>query len=308
MHLKNTILGLFALLVGGFGTQAGADGLPKIQIVEAPINYPAPGVTGTAPYDINDLGNLSIIVYVGDTVWVGTRIDGQYSTLSQPPSTVTTAGSYDINNFNVVTGTWYNGSAYRGFTLYKDVYTDFDVNVATATCTVPYGINDYGARSGYYCASSHYQAFRQIGSRETDLDMAGAKGTTAQATNDFLQTTGFFSTSDYFPADGSLATCPLCQGVIWDQAGHPWSFVVPGAAATIGLGINNTGWVSGHYFDTSGNEHAFAYQFYSNQFLTYDYPGATATTFNGINDLGYIAGRYTDSKGVERGFIAQIVE
>ncbi len=313
MHFKTKIIGLFALVVGGFGTQAEAGGAPKIQIVEAPINYPAPGVSGTEPYGINNFGNLSIIVLVGDTTWVGTRINGQYTKLSQPPGTVTTAGPYDINNFNVQTGTWYNGTAFRGFTLYNDSdadfdYFDFDVNVPIATCTVPYGINDYSARSGYYCTSSHYQAFRQIGSQETDLNVSAARGTIAEATNDFLQTTGYFSTSNSFPVDN--ATCVGCQGVIWDQTGHPTSFVVPvgSAASTIGLGINNTGWVCGRYFDTSGKEHAFAYQFYSNQFLTYDYPNAKATTFNGINDLGYIAGHYNDSAGVAHGFIAQIVQ
>jgi hypothetical protein len=131
----------------------------------------------------------------------------------------------------------------------------------------------------------------------------GAKGTTAQGTNDFLQTTGFFSTSD-----ASLTEATCCQGVVWDQTGGPSSFVVPGAASTIGLGINNAGWVCGRYYDTNGKEHAFAYQLYSNQLLTYDYPGATLTTFNGINDLGYIAGHYNDSQGVAHGFIAQIVE
>jgi hypothetical protein len=316
MHFKACIIALFALAVGGFCTQARADGRPKIQLVVPTIDYPSERsrgliVTGTEPFGINNLGNLTFVVLVGDTEWVGTLIDGQYSTLSQPPGTVNIAGPYDINNLNAVTGTWLNsGNEFQGFTLYNRFYTDFYVNVPTATCTVPPGINDYGARSGYYCTSSHYQAFRQIGLQATDLNVPGAKGTIAEATNDFLQTTGYFSTSVYFPVDDATCVGAGCQGVIWDQTGHPSSFVVPflGAAATVGLGINNTGWVCGRWFDTSEKEHAFVYQPSSNQFLTYDYPNATLTTFNGINDFGYIAGHYNDSQGVAHGFIAQIVE
>jgi hypothetical protein len=263
-------------------------------------------VAGTSIFDINDPGNLSIQATLSDgSVWVGTRINGRYSVLSQPPDTKDEAIAEDLNNLNVVIGSFLDLklNKFRGFFLNNRAYAVFDVNASGAASTAPIGINDYGVISGFYGTSMGDQAFRQFGPKETDLDVTGAVGTAGTGTNDLLQTAGYFSTSD---ENLTLATC--CQSVVWDQTGHPTTFAVTGAISTIALGINNFGWVCGRYFDmVGGGEHGFVYNLNTGKLLTYDYPKATQTTFNGINDPGYIAGRYTDSAGTEHGFVAQIV-
>jgi hypothetical protein len=268
-------------------------------------------VAGTAPFGINDFGNLSIQVTLSDgSFWVGTRINGKYSTLSQPPGTENgTAVAEDINNPNIVVGSFYNGSGYTGFLLTNGVYTDFKLNVRNPTTTAPIGINDYGVISGIYGTSKvSNQAFRQFGAKETDLQVPDATGTAATGTNDVLQTVGYFSV---LASESALPLATCCQSVIWDQIGHPTPFAVIGAVSTVALGINNIGWVCGRYYDGSGNEHAFVYNQQTRKLLTYKYPGATDTTFNGINDLGYIAGRYTENNAenepTEYGFVARIV-
>jgi hypothetical protein len=308
MSYTAKIIALLAFVIGGLCTNALADG-SQIELVESSIDYPsnkAPArVVGTAVFDINDLGNLSIQVTLEDgSIWVGTRINGRYGTLSQPPDTDQEAVAEDLNNLNVVIGSFLDLSSnkFRGFFLTNGTYTVFDVKASSATSTAPIGINDYGVISGFYGTSTGDQAFRQFGQKETDLDVHGAVGTAGSGTNDLLQTAGYFSTSD---PTLNLATC--CQSVVWNETGHPTTFAVTGATSTVALGINNLGWVCGRYFDTvGGGVHGFVYNLNTGQLLTYDHPEATQTTFNGINDPGYISGRYTDSGGTEHGFIAQI--
>jgi hypothetical protein len=291
-------------------TNAFSNGTPKIELVEPTIDYPASkvpnglSVVGTRPFGINDFGNLSIQVNLSDgSTWVGTRMGGSYSVVSQPPGTSGFAQPEDINNFNVLAGYWFDGTTYLGFLLSNGSYTDFNLAVPSATFTAAIGINDLDFISGYYGTSTVLnQAFRQVSNKEFDLKVTNAVGTAASATNDLLQTAGYSSTSD---PSLTLASCG-CLGVVWDSRGKATTFAVKEAVSTIALGINVPGWVAGRYYDSQGNLHAFLYNLRCHKFLTYDYPGAVQTSFNGINDAGYIAARYTDALGIAYGFIARI--
>jgi hypothetical protein len=98
-----------------------------------------------------------------------------------------------------------------------------------------------------------------------------------------------------------------------DPKGNISTVDVPGASTAAGsgtnlLGINNFGWVSGHFTDVSGGEHGFigvpdghSWAFFQ---IDVPVPGATATFGGGLNDFGAIAGHYVTSDGKQLGYIA----
>jgi hypothetical protein len=307
MEREAALLGLFAALILSVScVTAFADESPTVQLVVPTIDYPAAGVTGTRVFGINDLGNLSFQVSIGADVFVGTRINGHYSTPSQPNDTDVSADAEDINNFNVVVGNFFDGSTFHGFLLKNGSYTTFDVNVPNVGFTVAIGIDDFGVVSGVYGTpneNSPDKAFRQIGKKETDLNVDSAVGSFATGTNDLLQTAGYFSESDPFLTE---ATCN-CHGVVWDAFGHPKIFDIKNAVSTLALGISIPGWICGRFYDNQSNVHGFVYNLYSKKFVIYNYPNAISTSLNGINNAGYIGGRYTDIEGVAHGFIARII-
>lgn len=69
---------------------------------------------------------------------------------------------------------------------------------------------------------------------------------------------------------------------------------VPGAYITQAYGINNSGQVSGTYYDTNG-QHGFIKS--GSTFNTFDAPGANVTYAYGINNSGQVVGYYSDSNG-----------
>ena len=102
----------------------------------------------------------------------------------------------------------------------------------------------------------------------------------------------------------------MFHGFVRDPKGNISTVDVPGAstAANFGtnlLGINNFGWVSGHFTDGSGGEHGFigVPNEHSWKFFQIDVPGATATSGGGLNDFGAIAGHYV-TNGQQLGYIA----
>ena len=81
-------------------------------------------------------------------------------------------------------------------------------------------------------------------------------------------------------------------------------------------GINDSGTVSGFYFDASCVGHGFLYDISSGLYTTLDHPlasgaagttpghrGQTGTFLPGINNAGQIAGQYTDALGNFHGFL-----
>jgi probable HAF family extracellular repeat protein len=68
----------------------------------------------------------------------------------------------------------------------------------------------------------------------------------------------------------------------------------PGASGTGPTGVNNTGQVSGWYFDfyfgAAGNTHGFLWQ--NGGLQTVDYPGASVTLLGPVTDSGLIMGEY----------------
>ena len=65
---------------------------------------------------------------------------------------------------------------------------------------------------------------------------------------------------------------------------------VPGAAATVASGINDSGIIVGNYYSENGDEHSFLYN--GSTFKTIDFPGADWTEAAGINQAGDVVGYY----------------
>ena len=69
-------------------------------------------------------------------------------------------------------------------------------------------------------------------------------------------------------------------------------------------GINNAGYITGHYWDKSYNEHGFV-RTPAGKFITLNVPGAYQTA-GGINGAGVMVGHWTDSSCNSSGYMATI--
>jgi hypothetical protein len=89
--------------------------------------------------------------------------------------------------------------------------------------------------------------------------------------------------------------------------GHLTELAVPGASATMALGVNNFDEVVGTYMVGSRSSavmHGFTWQ-PGRGFTSIDDPhGIGTTTINGVNDFGQLVGFYTDAAGNTDGFLA----
>ena len=89
--------------------------------------------------------------------------------------------------------------------------------------------------------------------------------------------------------------------------GHLAELAVPGASATMALGVSNFDEVVGTYMVGSGSSaqmHGFTWQ-PGRGFTSIDDPhGTGTTTINGVNDFGQLVGFYVDANGNTDGFLA----
>jgi len=80
---------------------------------------------------------------------------------------------------------------------------------------------------------------------------------------------------------------------------------VPGAAATAAEGINDSGIITGTFFDSTGAAHGFLADKTGAFVKAIDFPGAAQTEPSGINERGDIVGPYQDDAGFFHGFLLQ---
>jgi hypothetical protein len=80
---------------------------------------------------------------------------------------------------------------------------------------------------------------------------------------------------------------------------------VPGAAATAAEGINNSGIITGTFFDSTGAAHGFLADKTGAFVREISFPGAAQTQSVGINERGDIVGSYVDGAGSFHGFLLQ---
>jgi hypothetical protein len=126
---------------------------------------------------------------------------------------------------------------------------------------------------------------------------AGSYQDSAGVWHGFTRTTdGTITTID---APGASTTpgsepCPVQDG----QGGTT-------VAGTLVHGINKFGDISGHFFDTSYNEHGFVLS-HTGKFTQIDFPGGFQTGGGKLNDFGEVVGHYTNASCNAFGYIAQL--
>jgi hypothetical protein len=239
---------------------------------------------------------------------------GAITTVVDPGATgspfVTELGQ--INGNGIVAGYFYDlaASEYSGlfYSVSTEKFTTYNVpGQAANTWTVIEGIN---SQSNHFCGGvepppyNSESAFVNFAGALDIFAVESASTSLCEALNNSDTAVGFYTDA---------------QGVThgWQRtaAGTITTIDVPGAATALGtipcggmaagtvvVGINNSGAMSGHYWDTSYNEHGFILK--GGTFYTVNVPGAYVTSGGGINDHDALVGHWSDSSCNEYGYIA----
>ncbi len=240
---------------------------------------PAPGVSKTYCYGINDAGDA-----VG-TYWIGTVnkaflfSDGEYYSLH--PVGATTSTAWGINARGDIVGDYYVGSQEHGFLLRKGVLTTIDVE-GQAMAHLR-GINARGDIAGSYMQASptapqHGFVLMKDGTF-IHIDYPEAIQTIAFGINDSGDTAG-----EYKDAGG------VVHGFMRTAAGDFAPLNFPNAASTSAQRINARGEIVGYYWDrgTPSVSHGFVLR--GGTYEQADMPGTTETMLHGLNDNGESCG------------------
>jgi hypothetical protein len=197
-----------------------------------------------------------------------------------------------VNDEGVIAG-FYGANVSDGFLLAEGKFRTVDFPGAVSTALR--GINNLGDVSGTY-------SIVDLNADEFGFIIPGrgppisfrlsdptGTGIVVGGINDLRQLVGYYTD----------ATSTLV-GFLRQPSGQFESVIVPGAASTQVLGINDCGIVVGTYGDGST-----AHGFYGRpgELHSFDLPGAGATFAQGINNEGRITGRYATA-GVPHAFIS----
>jgi hypothetical protein len=211
------------------------------------------------------------------------------------------------NNRGVTVGFWSNTNMGVGKDAnfgWVDVHghfrtADFPTNSpATPPTDQLLGVNDEDIAVGFYTDANgtnhgyEYNIYRNSYSSVVDPNAPSAS-LTAAAINDRGDVAGFYTN----PATGNTDGFLRSHGRFTDLA-------VPGATATMALGVSNFDEVVGTYTDAAGNMHGFTWTPRHGFTTVDDRHGLGTTTINGVNDFGQLVGFYVDEDGNTDGFLA----
>ncbi len=218
-----------------------------------------------------------------------------------------------INKTGVVAGEYFDTvqSTYLGF-VYRSATGSFNTFSVPGqpqfTTNALLGINNNAEVCGYIISPPYTltSAFVSTAGNATTFTVNGSAETECMALNDAGTSVGL-----YKDAGG------VYHGWIRTAAGTVTNLDVPGAsqingtapcvsgpiAGTVPLGVNNAGYVSGHYWDKQYNEHGFLMT-PTGKFLTINVPGAYQTAGGGLNDKAVVVGHYADTTCANAGYIA----
>jgi hypothetical protein len=237
----------------------------------------------------------------------------QYQAMNYPGSAQTQLTG--LNAEGVQVGFWsgqnnanQSQNATSGFYIENGAY--HDVAFPTTNNSSPpmdqlLGVNDHEVAVGFYVdgqgRSRGYEYNLATGQFTRVLEPGAAGGSagpslTAAAINNGGDVAGYYT-----------ATGGITDAFLETAAGRFTTLAVPGASATMALGVSNSDEVVGGYSMGTGSAavmHGFSWT-PQHGFATIDDPdGAQGTTVNGVNDLGDLVGFYTDSRGVTHGMLA----
>ena len=294
---------------------AGAEDNPLVTFTYQ--TFTVPGAVTLSVESINDSGTVSgyYTDASGDTTSLIRASNGTITTYADPKDT--SSPSYtqggQINKSGLVAGEYFNTAAitYEGF-VYKSstgTFSSYQVpGEPQYTSTALNGINDKGNLCGFVFPPPYsvLSAFVEISGAVTIFSVNGAATTSCYALNDTGTAVGYYADS-----------AGVYHGWMRTSTGTITTIDVPGAATTPGtapcgtasvagtvvLGINSAGYVSGHYWDTSYNEHGFI-ETPTGSFIHINAPGAYQTSGGGLNDHVVLVGHYLDSSCNWTGYIA----
>jgi hypothetical protein len=280
--------------------------------------FTVPNAVTLSVESVNDAGTISGEYYDSSNNLISfTRSkSGTITPYTEPQDTTspTFTNGGQINRAGAIAGEFYDTtiSTYIGF-IYSSsegTYTTYQVpNQPSDTTTGLSGINDRKEICGFvdpppYTTES---SFIESGGAVTTFAPSGASISECVALNDSGTAVGYYQDS-----------AGVDHGFMRTSSGTITTIDVPGAATTPGtapcvtgsvagtvpLGINRAGYVSGHYWDTSYNEHGFLMT-PAGKFYQINVPGAYQTSGGGLNDKEEVVGHYAaDSSCSESGYIA----
>jgi probable HAF family extracellular repeat protein len=251
-------------------------------------------------------------------------------TLFAFPGAVSTTG-HGINNRGEVVGYYFDASFNRhGFSFDKNIFTSIDFPGATDTAAQK--VNDSGlvvgwfdkadgAPHGFSYKNGVYATIDFPGSIDTIADGVNAEGDvvggyddTNFITHGFVLHNGRYLRTDAPYASqtqlSSINDKGQAAGFTWDDPingpylglvrdGNTFSMIsYPGAQFTYPFSINNSGMLTGQFFDADGINDGFV--------TVFGFPYAIYGYVFGNNDKGQIAGTTHNSAGQRVGFTAQL--
>ncbi len=221
--------------------------------------------------------------------------------------------SYLSPNFLASSWSWTNQRSMGWMTTSTSApYTTLD-NQADPTFNQLLGINNSGLIAGYYGSGNQGHPNRGYllqGSSRTyqDENYPGAVQTQVTGLNDRGVTVGFYSTMN--TANNMNNNFGFYS---WGGRYYPVSFpTFHNASPPVNqlLGINNSGWATGFYTNTAGNNFGYLYNIWSRRFIRVVVPRwwwhgnhGVSLTASAINNRGDVAGFYTPANGATYGFL-----
>lgn len=240
---------------------------------------------------------------------------GDINLLVDPLDTTTPTATvaYGLNNGNTVVGYFFDtaDSLYYGYFLNTGTYSTYIVpNQPAGTDISVGGINNSGSFCGIVLQPPYttYQIFVSLNGVVTVFQVEGSDNENCFGINDSGTAVGFYTDS-----------AGVEHGWMRTSSGNITLINVPAASTTAGTapcagtvggsspaGINNQGFITGHYWDKKFNEHGFI-RTPAGKYLTLNVPGAYQTAGGGISNKNQMVGHWAvDSSCNEQGFIATI--
>ncbi len=254
----------------------------------------SPGASSTSLTGINDSGQI-----VGNAPYGFLYSGGSFSSIYVSGSTFTYANGISDSGQIVGSYRYQPGTTQHGFVYSGGTFSTLDVPGSSAfgniaDDTIANGISSNGTYIvGYYITGPSSgpnpgHGFILYGGAYTGFNAPPctgvADGTSANGVNDSGQVVG---------------SCDSTYGFLY-SGGVFSSISYPGASATVPVGINNSGEISGYYTDGSG-QHGFVYT--DGNYSSIDVPNSTQTTVAGIDASGDVVGSYVDASGNTNGFM-----
>jgi hypothetical protein len=270
---------------------------PKITVTET-YDYPfakyslPPGSSTVGRGVSNGGGIAGYVQFGGGRVGFIRNADGTFTPPLVHPADSTNSSTFasGVNRTGTIAGTYLDSN---GFVLQSRKFTN-------SANTQFYAINDLGDTCGSYNGANTVPGIPGLivsSGSKTTFFAPGATGkaaeTRAEAINNLGDVAGPFTT------DGKIYS-----SFYRSASGTMNVITYPKAMQTLVHGLNDHGWLCGHYLDVQNVEHGFV--LIEGNYVTYDYPGGIGTSFNSINNMGLISGLYTTANGVWHGLVLKV--